>query len=153
MDGHQYTAAFEAPNGQPILHAYPDPITRGSPWTIGLGHTGPDVQQDTEWTAPQCWSAFYNDYAIAAGFAPGIVGTSVWTSMNEPRQAVIVDLCFNPGPTKLAGFHHMLNAIRSGDWQTAHDELLDSAYADQVKIRADINAVTLLTGEWPNEAG
>ena len=25
------------------LHAYPDPATGGAPWTIGYGHTGPDV--------------------------------------------------------------------------------------------------------------
>lgn len=149
MDGHQYTAQFEAPGGEPILKAYPDPITRGSPWTIGLGHTGPDVHENTEWTEQQCWAAFYNDYAIAGGFAPGIVGASCWTRLNEPRRAVLVDLCFNPGPTKLAGFHHMISAIQAGDWQTAHDELLDSAYAGQVHSRADTNALVLLTGEWP----
>lgn len=26
-----------------VLHAYPDPATGGDPWTIGYGHTGPDV--------------------------------------------------------------------------------------------------------------
>lgn len=25
------------------LKAYPDPATHGPPWTIGIGHTGPDV--------------------------------------------------------------------------------------------------------------
>ena len=27
------------------LQAYPDPATGGEPWTIGFGHTGPDVYQ------------------------------------------------------------------------------------------------------------
>lgn len=27
------------------LTAYPDPATNGDPWTIGYGHTGPDVLQ------------------------------------------------------------------------------------------------------------
>lgn len=26
-----------------VLHAYADPATGGDPWTIGYGHTGPDV--------------------------------------------------------------------------------------------------------------
>lgn len=26
------------------LEAYPDPATGGDPWTIGVGHTGPEVQ-------------------------------------------------------------------------------------------------------------
>ena len=149
MDGYQYTASFEAPGGQPILHAYPDPVTRGSPWTIGLGHTGPEVHQDTVWTSDQCWHAFYNDYAIASGHAPHIIGADCWASLNEPRKAVLVDLCFNPGPTKLIAFHDTLAAIRAAKWQRAHDELLDSLYASQVKTRAQTNANTLLTGEWP----
>jgi lysozyme len=27
-----------------VLKAYPDPATGGDPWTIGYGHTGPDVR-------------------------------------------------------------------------------------------------------------
>jgi lysozyme len=27
------------------LEAYPDPATNGDPWTIGFGHTGPDVHK------------------------------------------------------------------------------------------------------------
>jgi GH24 family phage-related lysozyme (muramidase) len=151
MDGYTYTARFEAPNGVPILHAYPDPLTRGSPWTIGLGHTGPDVQQDTVWTEDHCWHVFYNDYAVAASAAPGILGVSTWALLEEPRKAALVDLCFNMGPVKLQGFHHMLDAIRRSDWPEAKAELLDSAYATEVKTRAETNATTLLTGEWPYE--
>lgn len=148
MDGHQWTARFEAPGGIPILKAYPDPVTRGSPWTIGLGHIGPDVRQDSVWTQDQCWHAFYNDYAIAMGHAPHIIGADCWSKLNEPRKAVLVDLCFNPGPTKLVAFHDTLAAIRIGNWQRAHDALMDSLYASQVKTRAEKNAKVLLTGDW-----
>ena len=148
MDGHQYTARFEAPDGQPILRAYPDPITRGSPWTIGLGHTGHEVHQDTVWTADQCWKAFYSDYSNAQTSAAHIVGGDSWAALNEPRRAVLADMAFNIGFSRLAGFQHMLAAIKICEWQTAHDELLDSEYAKQVKSRADMNAKTLLTGEW-----
>lgn len=32
------------------LEAYPDPGTKGPPWTIGWGHTGPDVVPGLTWT-------------------------------------------------------------------------------------------------------
>jgi lysozyme len=28
-----------------VLKAYPDPATKADPWTIGVGHTGPDVHK------------------------------------------------------------------------------------------------------------
>lgn len=149
MDGHTYTAKFEAPDGEPILKVYPDPLTGSVPWTVGLGHTGPDVHQGDIWTEERCWTAFYNDYAIATGHAAPIVGMSVYSPLSEPRRAVLTDLCFNPGPTRLSGFVHMLDAIRKSDWQRAHDELLNSEYAQQVHGRATTNAMVLLTGNWP----
>lgn len=149
MDGHLYTAAFEAPGGQPILKVYADPATGKAPWTVGLGHTGPDVLQGDTWTEDRCWTVFYNDYAVAQTAAAQVIGTSCWASLSEPRQAVLTDLAFNIGEARLAGFHYTLIAIRAKNWQMAHDELLDSAYAKQVKTRATTNATVLLTGNWP----
>lgn len=151
MDGHQWTAQFEAPGGKPILKVYPDPLTGGAPWTVGLGHTGADVKQGDVWTEERCWHAFYNDYAIASAAVPHVIGVSAFAGMTEPRKAVLVDLCFNPGPTKLAKFLQMIDAIKAKKWQRASDELLDSAYAKQVKGRAIKNAHVLLTGVWPGE--
>jgi lysozyme len=151
MDGHRYTAGFEAPGGKPILHAYPDPITRGSPWTIGLGHTGHDVHQGDTWTEDRCWNAFYSDYASAQANASHIIGNVCWESLSEPRRAVLTDMCFNIGFSRLMGFRQMLAAIKAGEWQAAHDELLDSEYALQVKTRASKNAKVMLTGDWPHE--
>lgn len=148
MDGHQYTARFEAPGGEPIEDAYLD--TLGIP-TIGIGHTGPEVHLGLHWPRDRCFAVFYSDYSIATGHAPNILGVSVFSQLNEPRKAVAIDLCFNPGPTKLKGFHKMLAAIRKHDWQAARDELLDSLYARQVKTRATMNASVLLTGLWPQD--
>lgn len=38
-EGKKVTKYFESLR----LKAYPDPATGGAPWTIGYGHTGPDV--------------------------------------------------------------------------------------------------------------
>lgn len=40
------------------LKAYPDPATGGAPWTIGYGHTGPDVYPGLVWTPEQAEAAF-----------------------------------------------------------------------------------------------
>lgn len=161
MDGHRFTALFEAPGGQPILKAYPDPISKGDPWTIGIGCTGPDVQEGTEWTEAQCWATYYNRYAIAYSEAAQSVGTSCWASLNEQRRAVLTDLAFQMGGAGLDAFQHMLAAIKVGHWDLAQTNLLNSEYARQLKAlqsdkskltRAEINGQTLLTGEWPAEA-
>jgi GH24 family phage-related lysozyme (muramidase) len=161
MDGHRYTALFEAPGGKPILRSYPDPISKGNPWTIALGHTGKDIGPDTIWTEEQGWAAFYNDYSIACGEAAHIAGTSCWAALNEQRRAVLADMAFQMGGDGLGAFHHMLAAVKAGQWQEAAAHMLDSDYARELKAlqsdkdkpsRAEINAQTLLTGEWPAEA-
>jgi GH24 family phage-related lysozyme (muramidase) len=151
MDGHQYTARFEAVGGNPVLKAYPDPLTGREPWTIGIGHTGPDVHEHTVWTEDQCWHAFYNDYGIAEAAASHVAGVACWSHLNEPRRCVLTDMAFNIGQVRLAGFHKMISAIQNGQWKMAEDELLSSVYASQVKSRARINANVLLTGLWPGE--
>lgn len=151
MDGHQYTALFEAPGGKPVLKVYGDPLTGREPWTVGIGHTGPDVKKGETWTADRCMAAYYNDYAQAQGHALKIIGSVCWSHLNDPRRAVLIDMAFNLGPLRLTNFEKMLSAIRSNHWNVAKAELLDSAYAKQVKGRAIKNATVLLTGAWPGE--
>jgi GH24 family phage-related lysozyme (muramidase) len=43
------------PDGR--VQAYPDPGTKGHPWTIGYGSTGPDVNPSTIWSMQQCEDA------------------------------------------------------------------------------------------------
>lgn len=44
------------------LRAYPDPgSNNGEPWTIGWGHTGPEVKPGLEWTQQQADSVFVDD--------------------------------------------------------------------------------------------
>lgn len=148
MTGEDYTARFEAPDGKPILKAYPDPLTGAKPWTIGLGHTGPDVGPETEWSADRCMHAFYNDYQIATLAAVSIIGEETWANLNEARRAVLTDLAFNIGAAKLGGFHETLSAIRQQKWHDAAAHLLDSAYARQVRHRAMTNARTLVNGDF-----
>ena len=70
-----------------------------------------------------------------------------WYQKLDPvRQSVILDMAYNMGIGSLLHFPHMLAAIAKGDWQTAHDEMLDSQYARDVGNRAVVLSQILLTG-------
>ena len=70
-----------------------------------------------------------------------------WYQKLDPvRQSVLLDMAYNMGTGDLLHFPHMLAAIARGDWQTAHDEMLDSQYAKDVGQRAVVLSQMLLTG-------
>lgn len=59
-----------------------------------------------------------------------------FADLDEPRQWVLINMCFNLGLTKLQGFYKFLGAVERGDYDTAATEMLDSLWAKQVKKRA-----------------
>ena len=59
-------------------------------------------------------------------------------------------MAFNLGRGGFAGFKKARAALEAGDWQRAHDELLDSRWAKQVPNRARDIASTILTGQAPS---
>jgi len=77
------------------LQAYPDPGTGGDPWTIGWGHTGPDVRQGVKWTQQQSdatldaeLSEFRSHLIRLLPMAPRWSGA---------QQAALVSFAFNVG--------------------------------------------------------
>lgn len=72
-----------------------------------------------------------------------------WFSNLTPvRQAVLINMHFNMGLTRLKGFIKALPAIERGDYKTAAAEMLDSKWARQVGKRADELAKQMETGQW-----
>jgi lysozyme len=67
--------------------------------------------------------------------------------LSPARQAVLVNLAFNLGRTRLAGFRHFLTAVAAGDWETAAREMLDSDWAHEVHDRADRLAGHMRSGQ------
>jgi lysozyme len=57
-------------------------------------------------------------------------------SLDDNRQAVLVDMCFNMGINNLLHFVKMLAAIEKRDFDAAANEMIDSRWASQVKHRA-----------------
>lgn len=71
-----------------------------------------------------------------------------WWKLNDARQYVLVDMCFNMGIARLKGFKKALAACEKGDYETAAAEMLNSKWAVQVGRRASELAKIMHTGEW-----
>ena len=68
--------------------------------------------------------------------------------LDDVRYYVLVDMCFNLGIVRLAGFKKMWGCITIGDWDGAKREMLDSKWARQVGSRAKELAQMMQTGEY-----
>lgn len=126
------------------LTAYWDHI--GKVWTVGYGHTGPDVTEGTVWTLAQAEAALAEDLNTAAD---EVDRAFPWAeSMGVVRWSVLVNMAFNMGLDGLEEFHMMLAAAQRGDWVEAAAQMLESLWATQVKGRALRLAQQMRTGEW-----
>lgn len=114
--------------------AYPDPISGGNPWTIGYGHTGPDVRPNLIWSEETCDTVLDSDLSQAEATLTSEIPW--WTSMGDTRQDAIVDMCFNMGWPRLSGFKLFLAAAKAGDYPEAADQMMNSLWAHQVPSRA-----------------
>jgi lysozyme len=72
---------------------------------------------------------------------------SFFDSLDDNRQIVLVDMCFNLGFNGLLNFRDMLDAIERGDFERASQEILDSKAANQARDRYDQLAYIMRTGE------
>ena len=57
-------------------------------------------------------------------------------TLNGVRQRVLLNMAFNLGRVRLAGFRNMWAAVRAQEWDRAAAEMLDSKWARQVGPRA-----------------
>ena len=82
------------------LCAYPDPASGGAPWTIGYGHTGPEVHQGLAISQQQAEAWLAEDIATAAAAVDRLLrGVEL-----QPRERdALVSFCFNVGVGALQG--------------------------------------------------
>lgn len=119
------------------LKAYQDTV---GVWTIGYGHTGPEVKPGLVWTEAQAEAALADDVLehnikLAAALP--------WLNLLDPvRRRVLQNMAFNLGIGNadtgkgLLGFKNTLNYVRTGQYDKAADGMLASKWAKQVKGRA-----------------
>ena len=67
--------------------------------------------------------------------------------LDAVRQLILVDMAFNMGVPRLCKFKKMWDAIHNKDFSIASKEMLDSRWANQVKLRATKLAHSMYSGE------
>jgi len=111
--------------------------------TIGVGRNLDDVGISKE----EALYLLENDIQRAIREASKIFGSTVWLSLDEVRQAVIIDMLFNLGKPRFLTFKKFIQAVKEKDFKKASYEMLNSKWAKQVGKRAERLAYMMETGE------
>lgn len=93
------------------LTAYRD---GGGVWTIGWGHTGPDVHEGLIWTQAQADAALVTDLQTAAIAAHSLLKTP----LTDKQLGALISLCFNV-PVSDLRTSLLIPAINDGRWADA----------------------------------
>lgn len=75
--------------------AYPDPATKGDPWTIGIGHTGREVVPGLVWTDAQIDAALADDLVASETYCERALQGRV---VPQHQWDALVSIMFNVGP-------------------------------------------------------
>lgn len=67
-------------------------------------------------------------------------------SLSDNRKAALLNMAFNLGQERLAGFHDFRTAIAAADFEKASAAMLDSRWAAQVGARAQRLAKQIMEG-------
>ncbi len=104
------TEAFEGD----VLTAYPDPGTGAEPFTIGYGHTGPDVTPGLIITQAQADALLEQDVQSAVN----AVNIAVTATLTQHQADALIDFAFNVG---VANFRSstLLKLVNAGDMADA----------------------------------
>ena len=102
-------------------------------WTIGVGHLidsrkGGAISDDSVFAIL--------DEDIEKVFVQLDDYLDWWRNLDEVRQMVLVNMCFNLGVNGLLSFNHTLTHIQNGEYKQAAEGMLQSKWAKQVGSRA-----------------
>lgn len=117
------------------LTAYKD--TRGF-LTIGYGHLvlpRDGIKSGDTISQARAESLFMDDLRVAVDDYLALFG-DVDHSLPRGAKLALVDMAFNLGRSRLAGFQRMIAAVRDRNFARAADEMLNSRWATQVGGRA-----------------
>lgn len=129
------------------LKAYPDPITKAAPWTIGYGQTGPGITGQTVWTQAQADSAVlirvnWISLQLTNYF-------SYFKNLSSVRQDVLINIAYNIGVAGLIRWTITLAAIGRGDFiSAANDIRTNTVWKREVGERVDRCADALEKDTW-----
>jgi len=87
---------------------------------------------------------FENDFKRAKAAAETFV---CYEFLNEARRGALIEMIFQMGAKKVSKFKRFLAAALAGDFEQAHDEMLDSLWHRQTPARCEELAGIFLRGE------
>jgi lysozyme len=102
------------------LEAYPDPGTGGDPWTIGHGHTGPEVHEGLVWTQEQADEAFVQDSQKFCSQVSALVPDST----NSNQFSACVSLAYNIGISNFSK-SLLLRCMQKNNWNDAAKQFMN----------------------------
>lgn len=114
--------------------------------TIGIGRNLDDVGI----SAMEAYDLLDHDIDRAVH---ALVDRYPWfPDLDEVRQAVLVNLCFNMGAASLAKFVNTLAAVELGDYEAAARGLQASQWFRQVQRSRSSRLIQMMrSGEWPHD--
>jgi len=110
-------------------------------WTIGVGH---NIDADPHYPyrlADEPLSDEQISFLLARDVANVVMALDInanwWRAMDEPRQRVLANMCFNMGWGTLSQFKNTLQAMHFADYSAAAQGMRNSLWAQQVGARAE----------------
>lgn len=110
-----------------VNRAYPDPATGGAPWTIGVGHTGPEVHPGLVWSDAEIDAALAHDLVLNEAS----INHCVTVALTRNQFDALNSFVHNEGVYALphggpgGGPSHLLASLNAGDYAGAADRFLD----------------------------
>jgi lysozyme len=84
------------PDFSPCLNAYLDGKNTGT-WTIGTGHTGPEVKEGVEWTPEQCRDALRKDLISTEALLQSTISPDDLALLSQNEYDSLVSFAFQLG--------------------------------------------------------
>lgn len=137
MDVKKLKAELERDEGKKFM-PYKDTVGK---LTIGVGRNLSDVGISQEEVDHLLTNDIQGVINLLDHYMPW------WKNLDETRQRVLANMCFNLGINSLMGFHETLKAVQTGHYEIAAQNMLNSKWAGQVGQRAVRLADMMKTGE------
>ncbi len=126
-----------------VPYAYTDSMGY---WTIGVGHL---IDRRMGGRLPDPIIDALLDWDIDEKASALDANIPWWRNLDDVRQRVLLNMCFNMGWGELAGFRNTLQAVKEQRWADAAADMRASLWARQVPDRAERLAKAITSGVMP----